>query len=285
MNRRLRTYFYAVLGGIGGLLGWQVSNMLGLSFGPNLYLTEALVGALVGLCVGLFIGVTEGIMTLNLVQAAKSGGLSALLGLVAGAVGLPLSEFFFQSVGAGYLGRALGWALFGMMIGLAEGVFGRSQIWKGMLGGFIGGAIGGVLLEAVRSQLQDPLAGKAFGLVLLGACVGAFISLVEVALGRAWLEVVSGKLKGTEFMLDKFMRAKGPAIMIGSSALKSEIVLPDPDISPQHAVLRGDGRQFTLRDMSLSGTYINNRRVQQVRLGNGQRMRMGNTELVYHEKR
>ena len=108
MNRRLRTYFYAVLGGIGGLLGWQVSNMLGLSFGPNLYLTEALVGALVGLCVGLFIGVTEGIMTLNLVQAAKSGGLSALLGLVAGAVGLPLSEFFFQSVGAGYLGRALG---------------------------------------------------------------------------------------------------------------------------------------------------------------------------------
>jgi hypothetical protein len=172
-----------------------------------------------------------------------------------------------------------------MLIGLAEGVFGRSQVWKGMLGGFIGGAIGGVLLEAVRSQLQDPLAGKAFGLVLLGACVGAFISLVEVALGRAWLEVVSGKLKGTEFMLDKFMRAKGPAIMIGSSALKSEIVLPDPDISPQHAMLRGDGRQFTLRDMSLSGTYINNRRVQQARLGNGQRMRMGNTELVYHEKR
>jgi hypothetical protein len=285
MNRRLRTYFYAVLGGVGGLLGWQVSNMLGLSFGPNLYLTEALVGALVGLCVGLFIGVTEGAMTLNAVQAAKSGGLSAVLGLVAGAVGLPLSEFFFQSVGAGYFGRALGWALFGMLIGLAEGVFGRSQVWKGMLGGFIGGAIGGVLLEAVRSQLQDPLAGKAFGLVLLGACVGAFISLVEVALGRAWLEVVSGKLKGTEFMLDKFMRAKGPAIMIGSSALKSEIVLPDPDISPQHAMLRGDGRQFTLRDMSLSGTYINNRRVQQARLGNGQRMRMGNTELVYHEKR
>jgi len=285
MNRRLRTYFYAVLGAIGGLLGWQVSNTLGLSFGPNLYLTEALVGALVGLCVGLFIGVTEGAMTLNGVQAAKSGGLSALLGLVAGAIGLPLSEYFFQTAGAGYLGRALGWAIFGMLIGLAEGVFGRSQVWKGMLGGFAGGAVGGVLLEVVRGQLQDPLAGKAFGLVLLGACVGAFISLVEVALGRAWLEVVSGKLKGTEFMLDKFMRAKGPAIMIGSSALKSEIVLPDPDVAPQHAVLQGDGRQFTVRDMSLSGTYINNRRVQQARLGNGQRMRMGNTELVYHEKR
>jgi hypothetical protein len=285
MNRQMRTYFYAVLGGIGGLLGWQVSNMLGLSIVTNLYASEALVGALVGLCVGVCIGVTEGIMTLNLIQAAKSGIFSGLLGMLAGAVGLPLSEFFFQTVGAGYFGRALGWALFGMLIGLAEGVFGKSQIWKGMLGGFIGGAIGGILLEAVRTALRDPLAGKAFGLVLLGASVGAFISLVEVALGRAWLEVTSGKLKGTEFMLDKFMHSKGPAIAIGSSPLKSEIVLPDPDIAPQHAMLTGDGHQFTMKDMSLSGTFINNRKVEQARLGNGQRIRMGNTELVYHEKR
>jgi hypothetical protein len=285
MNRSLRTYFYAVLGGIGGLIGWQVSNLLGLSFGPNLYASEALVGALVGSCVGLCIGITEGLMTRNVVQAAKSGAVSALLGFAAGAVGLPLSEFFFQTVGAGYLGRALGWALFGALIGLAQGIFGKSQVWKGILGGFIGGAIGGLLLEAVRSFLQDPLSGKAFGLVLLGASVGAFISLVEVALGRAWLEVTSGKLKGTEFILDKFMRAKGPAILIGSSALKSEIVLPDPDIAPQHAMLTGDGAQFTVKDMSLTGTFINNRRIQQTRLGNGQRIRMGNTELVYHEKR
>lgn len=285
MSRRMRTYFYAVLGGIGGLIGWQVSNMLGLSFGPNLYLSEALVGALVGLCVGLFIGLTEGAMTLNVVQATKSGFVSGLLGLVAGAIGLPVSEFLFQGVGAGYPGRALGWALFGMLIGLAEGIFGKSQTWKGMLGGFIGGGIGGILLEAIRGYLQDPLAGKAFGLVLLGASVGAFISLVEVALGRAWLEVTSGKLKGTEFMLDKFMRAKGPSIAIGSSPLKSEIVLPDPDIAPQHAMLAGNGSQFTVRDMSLSGTYINNRRIEQARLSNGQRIRMGNTEMVYHEKR
>jgi hypothetical protein len=281
----MRTYFYAVLGGIGGLVGWQVSNLLGLSFGPNLYASEALVGALVGLCVGLCIGVTEGAMTLNLVQATKSGVVSGLMGMMAGAIGLPLSEFFFQTVGAGYPGRALGWALFGTLIGLAEGVYGKSQIWKGMLGGFIGGAVGGLLLEAARSWLQDPLAGKAFGLILLGACVGAFISLVEVALGRAWLEVTSGKLKGTEFMLDKFMHSKGPAIAIGSSPLKAEIVLPDPDVAPQHAMLHGDGSQFTLKDMSLSGTFVNSRRIEHARLDNGQRLRLGNTEMVYHEKR
>jgi len=285
MSRRMRTYFYAVLGAIGGLIGWQVSDMLGLSFSPNLYITEAAVGALVGLCIGLFIGITEGVMTRNIVQAAKSGFLSGLLGMVAGAIGLPVSEFLFQTVGAGYPGRALGWAIFGTLIGLAEAVFGKSQIWKGMLGGFIGGAIGGLLLEAVRTSFQNPLTGKASGLVLLGAAVGAFISLVEVALGRAWLEVTSGKLKGTEFMLDKFMHSGGPAIAIGSSPLKSEIVLPDPDIAPQHAMLNGDGSQFTVKDMSLSGTFINNKKIEHARLSNGQRIRMGNTEMVYHEKR
>lgn len=285
MNRRMRTYYYALLGAIGGLVGWQVSDLLGLSFASNLYLSEALVGALIGLSVGLFIGLTEGALTRNPIHALKSGVFSGLLGLGAGAIGLPLSEFLFQSVGAGVVGRALGWGVFGLLIGLAEGMVGRTQAWKGMLGGFIGGALGGILLESVHNWLRDPLTGKAAGLVLLGACVGAFISLIAVLLSRAWLEVRSGKLKGTEFMLDKFMSKGFPSIAIGSSPLKSEIVLPDPDIAPQHAMLSGDGLSFNLKDMSLSGTFINNRKVERVQLMNGQRIRMGNTELVYHERR
>lgn len=285
MSRRMRTYFYAILGALGGLFGWQVSDQLGLSFVSNLYLGEAVVGALVGLCIGLFIGLTEGLITRNFVQAVKSGLFSGLLGLIAGAIGLPLSEFLFQSVGAGILGRALGWGVFGLLIGLAEGVVGKSQIWKGMLGGLIGGAIGGVLVEYVNTLLKDPIVGKATGLVLLGASVGAFISLIVVLLSRAWLEVTSGKLKGAEFILDKFMRAGGPTIAIGSSALKSEIVLPDPDISPQHAMLTGNGNSFSIKDMSLSGTFINSKKIERIQLANGQKIRMGNTDMVYHEKR
>jgi hypothetical protein len=49
MNRRMRTYYYALLGAIGGLVGAQVSNLLGLSFSPNLYLSSVLVGGLIGL--------------------------------------------------------------------------------------------------------------------------------------------------------------------------------------------------------------------------------------------
>jgi hypothetical protein len=285
MNRRLRTYYYAVFGAIGGLIGWQVSNLLGLSFVSNIYLSEAEVGALVGLSIGLLIGIAEGVLTLNLVRVARSGGLGGLLGLGAGAVGLPLGEWLFQSVGAGILGRTLGWAVFGLLIGLAEGVGGRSQVWKGLLGGLLGGAVGGFLLEGLHRLLNASIIGKAIGLVLLGASVGAFISLVVVLLSRAWLEVKTGKLKGTEFILDKFMRAKGPVIAIGSSPLKSEIVLPDPDIAPQHALLTGDGSCFTLKDISLSGTLINKRRIERAQLINNCTLKMGNTEMVYHEKR
>src|SRR3990172_8180754 len=63
MNRRMRTYYYALLGAIGGLVGSQVSNLLGLSFVSNLYLSSVLVGGLIGLSVGLFIGLTEGALT------------------------------------------------------------------------------------------------------------------------------------------------------------------------------------------------------------------------------
>ncbi len=285
MSRHMRTYYYAILGALGGLIGWQLSDYLGLSFVSNLYMSEVVVGALVGLIIGLFIGITEGLLTRNIVQAVKSGLFCALLGLIAGGIGLPLSEFLFQAVGAGIFGRALGWAIFGLLIGLAEGIVGRNQIWKGMLGGLIGGALGGVLLESAHNWLSDPLTGKAAGLVLLGASVGAFISLIAVLLSRAWLEVTSGKLKGTEFILDKFMKAGGPAVAIGSSPLKSEIVLPDPDIAPQHAMLTGDGIAFSLKDMSLAGTYINGRKIERSQLANGQKIRMGNTEMVYHEKR
>ena len=285
MNRRMRTYYYAVFGSIGGLIGWQVSNLLGLSFVSNIYLSDAVVGALVGLSIGLLIGIVEGLMTLNLVQAVKSGGLSGLLGLGAGAIGLPLSEWLFQTVGAGIIGRVLGWAVFGLLIGLAEGIGGRSQVWKGMLGGLLGGALGGFLLEEMQNLLKTSIFGKAIGLVLLGASIGAFISLIVVLLSRAWLEVITGKLKGTEFILDKFMRARGPAIAIGSSPLKSEIVLPDPDIAPQHAMLTGDGSHFTLKDMSLTGTEINNRKIERAQLTNNCSIRMGNTEMIYHEKR
>lgn len=285
MTRWLRTYYYGVLGAIGGLLGWQISNLAGLSFTGSVYLSEVAVGGLIGLCVGLLIGITEGLFTLNFARMLRSGAVAAGLGLLAGAIGLPLAEILFQILGAGFIGRALGWGLFGGLIGLAEGITGGSQMWKGALGGLLGGIVGGGFLEAARDGLGDALLGKAVGLVLLGASVGALIALIVVLLSRAWLEVASGKLRGAEFILDKFLKAKGPSVILGSDALKADIVFPDPDIAPQHAMLTGDGVHFHIKDMSKTGTFVNKRRVEMAELADRQILHLGNTDLIYHEKR
>jgi hypothetical protein len=285
MSRGMRVYYYAILGAMGGLIAWQASDWLGLSFLPNLFLSEAIVGALIGLSVGLLIGITEGVVTLSPARAVRTSLFSAPLGMVAGAIGLPLGELVFQFVRAEFVGRVLGWAIFGLLIGVAEGATGRTQLWKGALGGFVGGLLGGALLEGARRWLNDPLLGKALGLLLLGASVGAFIALITMLLSKAWLEVTSGKLKGAEFILDKFMNPNGPSAIIGSDALKADIALPDPDISPQHAMLTGAGTHFNLKDMSMNGTYVNNRKVELATLSDRQKIRVGNTELVYHEKR
>lgn len=285
MSRRMRAYYYAVLGAMGGLIGWQVSNVLGLTLLGSLFISEIVVGGLIGLCVGFLIGVSEGLLTHSVPRAARAGMVTGLLGLAAGAVGLPLGEGLFQIVGAGSPGRALGWAVFGLFVGWAEGITGGSQSWKGALGGLLGGAVGGALLEAVRSRWQDALLGKGLGLVLLGAAVGAFIAWMVVLLTRAWLQVTSGKLKGSEFILDKFMRANGPTAILGSDALKADIAVPDPDVAPQHALLRGAGTHFVLKDISTSGTFVNGRRIEQVRLSDRQHIRVGNTDLIYRERR
>jgi len=285
MSRFTRFYTYGILGAIGGLFAWQLSNILGLSFTSNLFLSEVIVGALMGLLIGFFIGLAEGIVGQNLLFGLRKSLLSALLGAVGGAVALPLAEGVFLFVGGQAWTRPLGWGIFGLLTGLATGITGGAQMWKGGLGGLLGGVLGGSLLEIARLVLKDTLMGKGAGLMLLGLAVGVFIALIVFILSRVWFEVVSGKLKGMEFILDKFLPESGPTAYIGSSPMKADIVLTDPKVAPQHAILKGHGNYFTLKDISMSGTTINNRKIEQVRLANGQRICMGNTEFVYHEKR
>jgi len=57
MSRLMRIYYFAILGAIGGLLAWQVSNLLGLSFTPLFLLNVAIAGGIIGLLIGLCIGI------------------------------------------------------------------------------------------------------------------------------------------------------------------------------------------------------------------------------------
>ena len=286
MSRNLRLYYYAFLGALGGLIGWRLSQSAGFMSGVPFFIAVLPLGALTGLSVGFILGLAEGILSRSIIRGLRSGLIGGVIGLIAGAVALPLGEFVFQAAGGQVIGRALGWGVFGAIVGLAEGITGGSQMWKGAVGGFIGGIIGGLLLELAFAQLQNPLLGKVAGLMLLGGLIGVFTALIVVALSHAWLEVTDGKLKGSEFILDKFLGENAHAAFLGSNVMKSDIALPDPDVAPQHARLKGAGTHFTLKDMSVGkGTFVNGRKIEMHRLSNGERIRMGNTELVYHEKR
>jgi len=286
MSRRMRAYYFAILGAIGALIGWQITELLELAGGDNVLLMNVRMGAIIGLCIGLLIGFTESLLTKSFIRGLRAALLTGLIGLVAGAVGLPVGELVFQFAGGQAISRALGWATFGLLIGVAAGFTGGAQMYKSALGGLIGGALGGLILEGAKAVFDDPLLGKALGLVLMGASVGAFIALIVVLLSKAWLEVRSGKLQGTEFILDKYLSVKAPAATIGSDVLKSDIALTDPDVAPQHAQLKGVDTSFQLRDLSIKqGTFVNGRRIEVHRLANRQVIRMGSPELVYHEKR
>lgn len=286
MSLRMRAYYYAILGAIGALIGWRISDTIGFIRGVNVYVSTVIIGALIGLSIGGLIGASEGLLERSWYRALRAAAVAGAIGLVAGALGLPVGELVFQLTGGELIGRALGWALFGLLIGLAEGYISGTQMWKGAMGGVIGGVLGGIVLFILQSAFGATEFGKMLGLIVLGASIGAFIALIVVMLSRAWLEVKTGKLKGNEFILDKFLPAHGPAAIIGSSDFKADIALPDPEIAPQHARLKGAGTHFVIEDMSVGkGTFVNGRKVETARLTNNALIRLGNTELVYHERR
>ena len=72
MNRRMRTYYYAVLGAHRRFDRLAVKRLAWLILRDQSYtLSEAIVGGLVGLVIGLFIGLAEGLLTQNFVQALE----------------------------------------------------------------------------------------------------------------------------------------------------------------------------------------------------------------------
>ncbi|MFC2173725.1 FHA domain-containing protein, partial [Acidobacteriota bacterium] len=195
---------------------------------------------------------------------------------------LSTGGFFVQM-----LGRALGWALAGMAMGLGQGIALRSKrlLLYGFIGGVIGGILGGLLFDPIDLILLGTIKPSAhmsrvIGIMIVGGCVGAMIGVVELLARDAWLRMIKGPLAGKEFLVFK------DVMNIGSSP-KCEIYLfNDPKVSDVHASLRASGDDFIIQGLAEEEpVLLNERPVWNTRLHHGDQITIGRTVFIYQKRK
>lgn len=252
-----RAYFNAVLGGSGGLLGWALISLLAPGPGANgpalgHYLAYAWKGALIGLAIGAGVGAADGLVTNRSPRrAARGAAYGAGLGAMGGVVGMLIGEFLFNLLGGGLFVKALGWSIFGGWVGTCDGIAQKmpNKVRYGAVGGLIGGLVGGgtyeriarVLIAITGDRSLGLALGGAIGLVILGACIGAFMGLVESILRRAWLVFFGGRNEGQSHTLDP-----GQVSTTLGSSDDCSIVVRDSGVSDRHAEITVANERFQI---------------------------------------
>ncbi len=294
MNRILKIPFSMFLGAWAGLLAWAILDLAitqktfdaAFPVGTPLaiYVTAAITGALVGLLTGLLITALEKWNDSSRALPTLIGaGIGIAAGFLSGMLGLLIAEAFFQAIRAPgdvtTIARVVGWALFGLGVGIAPGLATGSprKAIASSVGGFFGGILGGLALTILSSLTNFPMTGRAVGFTLLGALVGLLIALVQELVKQAELKIISGgRNEGREFKIDK------ARVTIGAHARNDWVINHDPYLMPNHVEITQARGQFTLRALDPNApTAVNNQIVVTQLLNNGDQIQVGSTMLLF----
>lgn len=128
--------------------------------------------------------------------------------------------------------RAIGWMIAGGIAGAGIGAAFQSwvRIQNGVIGGAIGGLLGGLVFDSISLAIESdsPAAPQFVGITLIGTLIGLLIGLIDTARGDKWLEVLTGEMRGRQFLLlDR--RAT-----IGSARSNTVVLLADRQIKESH---------------------------------------------------
>ena len=289
MNKTMQIYYTAVLGALGGLLGWWLIGSVPTG-AWNVWLAYPVVGMGLGGCIGGCVAATDGVLIKrNFGRALRDGLAGALVGGLAGLAGLLLAEVGFLALGGGLLGRTLGWMALGGLIGLSDLLISRRirRALYGALGGLVGGLLGGALYElltqAFRSQSDraQVLVGGV-GLIVLGACIGALIPLARQVFSRGELRVLNGEQAG-------LVREVSDSATIGRYD-GCDLYLPDAAVAWRHAQVRhtSQGFAFEVLPGAERGGVVGDRQVapgETALLRGGERIWLGETALEFIGRR
>ncbi|MGC9101364.1 MAG: FHA domain-containing protein [Caldisericum sp.] len=282
MGRGERMYYNAVIGGIGGLLGWLLVELSYSLSSLNIFFTDVICGGLIGASIGILIGSIEGIFSKSFTKILK-GGLSGLnWGVLGGALGLVVGEILLTIAKGGIFVRGIGWSIFGILVGISEGRANRDpkKTNYGAIGGIIGGFIGGIFFEAIYRFLGNQVLSRAIGFVILGACMGYFIFLVPILLRSAWLMETAGRYEGREYALTKEITT------IGRDERCDIGLFGDPAIAQKHAEVRQEKGKFVLYPLVPEGkTFLDDNEVLgQAVLKERDRIKIGQRVMIFYEK-
>jgi hypothetical protein len=178
--------------------------------------------------------------------------------------------------------RILGWLIFGALLGCSEGLTRKSAtaLRNAAVGGAIGGAVGGLAFEIIARALVPLGLSDAFcrglGLVILGACIGLWIVILERAL-TAVLVVRSGRFEGREIFLDR------NEMRLGRNDSLEVYLGSDPEIAPHHATVRREGENHVLLQEG-GPLFVNGSATGRHLLKDGDAIQVGKTRLVYKHR-
>ncbi len=261
MSLQAKTYLNLLAGALAGFLAWTLTDLTGWFadvFQPNHVLRLGLFsnfkfllyGIIFGLLLGLLLALVDS-LALDRRRQTQALGIGAAAGAVAGWLGLGVGQIvyglIYNSTGLRadesphnpgqflvlVIGRALGYALIGGIVGAAQGIGSRSAVIarQGAFGGFVGGFLGGTVFQ-ILSGLEFPSAlSRLLALMATGALAGFFVGLVQNLFKQAWVRVVLGRNEGKEYLIAK------PVTTIGRSELADIGLFGDPSIAPTHAAI------------------------------------------------
>lgn len=200
---------------------------------------------------------------------------------VVASAALVAADRLFQGLGGGEMARIAAWGVFGGCLGGAS-LGGRLlYLLRGAAGGLVGGFVGAVVLLVLQQRWEPTLAAiPGIALVASGTALGAF-GLARV-LERAWLEGISGSVRGRSFPLDKYIGSRRPVADLGSDG--QAIQLWAKELAPRHARVRLDGGRYVIEDLG-GGVTVDGSPIRRAPLRDGSLVGLGGAQFRYRERR
>lgn len=235
----MRTYFYTLFGIISAVLGWSFSQIFWLDIGkyfsqrilppdttvlppPDLILLPIVATSL---AVGMVI--TEIFLSnptrhkANFRVLPSYFWLALISGIVAGLISAICSWIMYASHLPAPVVRVTSWGLIGLFTGLGESISWRwrsiegatskakQRVFKGILFGLLAGLVAAILVEIVRDKIRLGGYEDPFSFIILGLCLGLFLSLAgspsyQVALrAGAGFEIFDSDENGNDIDTDR----------------------------------------------------------------------------------